>query len=274
MNEIRRLMTLLEKLYTDHAAKIHPDDPMSPTMMVEPKVLFRSVSIPELADIWLRGDIQGGKSDFNSFEHRSYVFFGDTFNAELISQGEEIARQVSHGLKDHQAHRSMRALGTEIADQKRLLGHMLRDQASYRYSLPNDDLISRAADGDWSGRIEIKQLLKPRALAAMRELDDLLDQRAQLRTVYQGAYEKEYPKTENRVAAYSFSSAVLQTRPVDGGVEYPTNSGMTQQEYGFQPGEITVHDIAKVFWIKNSKIVGESGPDDIGVRLKQAGFYA
>ena len=101
------------------------DGPWRPVPMRGPKVLYRSVSVPELLDICRSGTIRGGMNRFNPADRRPLVFFADTLDDRLISQGEHIHRQAYYAAESSQEHLLCEFLRQRIREHGTLiLGHL------------------------------------------------------------------------------------------------------------------------------------------------------
>lgn len=233
--------------------------------MAEPKVLYRSVSLPELKDILKTGKVTGRQNTFNEFEERRHVFFGDVLNDELIFQGEDHSRVASVALAGHGIHQRFKdnhdaktAAKQEI--ESALDAHMARINASRtRRGLEPIDAESRN-DFRWAVPKEL-----------WKEHDKYEDRDRAMRKKYiemLRAWEKKY---RGKLAEQPYSSAVLQTKPISGGVEYSTDSQMKgMHEYGFDSGQVTLADIDKVYLIKDRKIVKQATPDQLPRLLRPA----
>lgn len=108
------------------------DGPWRPVPMRGPKVLYRSVSVPELLDICRSGTIRGGMNRFNPADRRPLVFFADTLDDRLISQGEHIHRQAYYAAESSQEHLLCEFLRQRIREHGTLiLGHLHCDGVNY-----------------------------------------------------------------------------------------------------------------------------------------------
>lgn len=76
------------------------DDRMLPCAFFQPKVLFRSISLGEMADVVRSGAVRGGGNGFNGFDRRPFVFFSPAPTPRCIGQGEEIDRAAAHAVVD------------------------------------------------------------------------------------------------------------------------------------------------------------------------------
>lgn len=74
------------------------DDGMKPCAFFQPTVLFRSVSLAEMAHIVHSGSVRGGGNGFNGFDRRPFVFFSPAPTPQCIFQGEEADRTAAHAV--------------------------------------------------------------------------------------------------------------------------------------------------------------------------------
>lgn len=243
-----------EELNEDFSFKPE-EDPFGPKLMDKPKVLFRSVSLLELKDIFERGEIIGGQNRFNDFEHRKWVFFGDQITEQLIGQGEEIERQAVHMLNNHRVHHEFRhikqnieywanfirnrlnRLGIEFGEDE-MLG--LQHQGEHRQYFMR---LAAQMEGDRSKYFQ-----------AIDEIQRLVEETYELGRVYRDALKNMANGIRLKNADKKASSAILVTKPIDGGLHYSKEfgkSGFQTDEYGFHPGQVKASDIDKVIFVKD-----------------------
>jgi len=86
-----------------------------------------------------------------------------------------------------------------------------------------------------------------------------------LRERWRAKHKEKWTALDARNQESAFTSAVLQTRPISGGAHYSKQHGGSgmgpNDEYGFHPGDVTFDDIAKVYLVKNGKVVAELSPE-------------
>jgi hypothetical protein len=256
----------------DHRAPVNEDRRM-PKQMDKRKVLYRSVSIPELRDIAKTGSVRGGRNRFNDHDDRQYVFFGDKINERLIGQGEEIERQAHHSMGKHAIYRQMTNLAARVREEAELALQILK----HNRVMGQDNYLQHFAEGHGNERYverlvnEIKdEGEKHRALNAMRKVAEFKQETVELQARYRRLFDAEREMLNARMAESPYTSAILVTRPVSGGVHYSRSHGPTSSsgmgeddEYGFQPGDIRLHAISKICMVKNGDIIEEITPDEL-----------
>jgi len=110
------------------------DDDMKPGLIWDPLPLYRSVSLPELADILQKGHVTGGRNAFNGFDRRPFVFFSPAPTEACIWQGAETERTAGYiasrepqdpGLPPREAHQAfmarMRAVRSQMEERNKSL---------------------------------------------------------------------------------------------------------------------------------------------------------
>jgi hypothetical protein len=251
-----------------------PDEHFKPVLMREPKVLYRSVSLPELVDIWANGIISGGQNKFNSFDPRRHVFFGDEMSEEIIYQGEEIDRQANHALQKHSLHNEFAIIQREIKDHMLLLKNIAINILQKSSGPRSVELLSQVNAGKTQAIYNAGQMAygDDRTLF-QSELDELNKE-------YRGEHRDKMKEIKDRRETFPITSAVIVTKPISGGLYYSKahgKSGMTGNEYGFAPGAVTYYNIDKIVFIKDGKQVGTLDPyDDIklGDYLRKIGLIS
>lgn len=231
--------------------------------------LYRAVSIPEMADILKTGAVGGGGNGFHDFDDRPFVFFADTITPKVIWQGEEIERSLGHPIR-------LRASELEVAYDGYLeeLEYEARKnlQAAFRtgddevllklstLSTPLDwgsirDPNSRAfRDAIWLGIVPEQEV--------SRILREFRQEREALTAEFKSDYRRMHEERQREREAMSFTSAVIETRPIGLGFHFSEafgRSGMgNEDEYGLFPGQVRAEDIASVRWVKDGSIVHAS----------------
>lgn len=237
------------------------DGPWRPVPMRGPKVLYRSVSVPELLDICRSGTIRGGMNRFNPADRRPLVFFADTLDDRLISQGEHIHRQAYYAAESSQEHLLCEFLRQRIREHGTLiLGHLHCDGVNY-----TEDQADGLPRGESYGRLK-------RALRHHEKYRPLFLQLAALKRAEWRAWEehgrlirKLEQSIERRNASLPITSAVLVTRPIGGGLLYTTKSGcgLGEREYGLRPGQVRLQDIERIILFKDRRKVASIAEADI-----------
>lgn len=245
-----------------------------PRPMGEPRVLYRSISLPEFADIWRTGKVMGGGNLFNLFDPRPDVFFADEITDPLVRQGEYVDRQVTFALRGHQVSLRLERLHAQLDDQAELiLREMDRDGISYDTECAEDFRMGFE-------RCRLQRVAFRRGPAARRKYGKLFRVLRRLERDCDAAdadYGREFAAAvAERVqwlSSLPFSSAILVTRPVSGGVVYSAEfgwSGLGEREYGFAPGHVTLADVAEIILIKFCQKVGRCRPG--GLSARNGGF--
>ena len=260
------------------------DDKMHPKPMVEPKTLYRSVSLPELADIAKTGEIRGKGNSFNGFDPRPYVFFGDTIDESLIWQGEETERQASAALSDHDIHKrfaELQAARERIKERMTAYGKVAFDKANRaatkagrRVVTLDPDEIEKLDRNELPNRI-VSMINFDEPYRAMRsELQKLTKDEQALRDEFRQHFRAERSNIEAWIAQLPISSAILQTKPITGGAHYSRahgDTGFSDAEYGFWPGQVKLSDIVKVHYVKDRKVIDTASPETISSTLAKLG---
>jgi hypothetical protein len=228
--------------------------------MLEPVVLYRSVSLPELSDIARRGVVSGGGNTFNAFDPRPDVFFADKIDDLLVGHGEHVPRQVTFAMRGHVSSRRIdlvRDLITRRADF--ILAQLDDDRVAYdRYS--SEDfrlgfLVSKFRRLSFRTRRGNGQTYA-RHFRALRRL---LRKQEALAADYDREWQLRHQAAVGRMRDLPYSSAILVTRPISGGCVYSTASGFCghgEREYGFRQGQLTLADLAEIILIKDRREVG------------------
>lgn len=262
-----------------------PWDKDEPRPIAEPTVLYRSVSIAELRDILKTGSIVGKASAFNEFETRKWVFFGDRLSSNLIWQGEDHERGVINGLSTHAIHAKFDEVQAglndaykELADtaraavrraNERNAQYRARGQETFADSEFSDEEYARVLRGDRSAVIQARQIggVFGQTEGLMKEIRALEDKRSKLRAKFQEIKRKATDVHMSKINAGIYSSAVIETKPITGGLHYSNAHGVSHfgsekdgdlDEFTFPPGRVTVQDIARIHWVKDREIVSTS----------------
>lgn len=268
-----------------------PWDKYKPVRMIEPMTLYRSVSIPELADIAQKGKIIGKGNTFNEYDHRRWVFFGDTIDANLIFQGADIERQAQIALQNHPIHAkfkrlmaSMKAKRQQIVDSLQNDIEEINDHLLARHRNPElvelTDEMAAAFVNDAPGAGEVARLIpydpKNPTRKLYKQYMGLRDKIEPLRQEYRKIFGEQFRQMKAAQEGMSITSAILETKPITGGLEYSLRAGSqvghSMAEYGFKPGQITLDDIVKVHYVKGREIISTGGPETIVPTLQKIGF--
>lgn len=273
-------------------AGAQPDAPdaMNPQPMSEPKVLYRAVSLPELVDIARRGSIHGKLNVFNEFDRRRHVFFADVLNANVIHQGEELERQAA--VKHHKeftdaeaaiqreieavAQKIAKAVKPEVASVNRqrvrkgreAIDVMDADILAYGRGERSNDVEFLLRSASPAGAEKIKALVKERQ--ALR--DRLVGLSDRFRTTVRATMRDMTAAREGM----KITSAVLETRPIAGGLHYSKRHGQSgmgeDDEYGFPPDQVTLRDIRRIHWVKDGKVIETTSADTLADDLERFGL--
>lgn len=256
------------------------DDKMHPKPMVEPKTLYRSVSLPELADIVRTGEIRGKGNRFNGFDPRHYVFFGDKIDDSLIWQGEETERQAATALGDHEIHKRFEALNSERERLKAKMAaygkaafekaNRAAAKAGRRVVRLDPDEIEKLERNELPNRIASMISFEEPYRALRAQFQQLSKDEQTLRDEYKQHYRAELSNIDAWVKEQPISSAILQTKPITGGAHYSSahgDTGFSDAEYGFWPGQVKLSDLVKVHYVKDRKVIDTASPETISSTL-------
>lgn len=254
-------------------------DSMQPQRMQEPKVLYRSVSLPELVHIYHMGGVSGGQNVFNDFDQRRYVFFGDKINDQLTHQGEEIERQAAMAVRadyerefQHLA-KTMEKLRNEmVVAAKRELPRMPRYVRRTEKPVFSDEDFEQWAmnnRGDLGFLLQDSATvtgLRKQVSALRKDMEDVGDR-------YRAAIREKMAELKTERAGQEVTSAVIETRPIKGGLHYSKAHGKSgmgdDDEYGFAPNQVTTDDITRVHWVKNKAVIGTTPISELGLALQR-----
>jgi hypothetical protein len=255
------------------------DDTMKPVPMDSPKVLFRSVSIPEIIDILRTGKVTGRLNKFNDFDRRRHVFFGDHVSSKLIWQGEEVDRQVIAAMSENPIHTEFERLEKEVRKltqeritmAKKVLDTINEKRAAIgRDPMPWDEGNPPL---DWIIKMgEFYKIRSPLYKSAQR-ISALQTSMNALQKSYREQYQAEYKRLKPEIMARRFTSAIIETYPVTGGLHYSKKHGQSgmgdEDEYGFASGQIKLSDIHQIFWVKNKTVERVTSVKDAEEIIKQ-----
>lgn len=248
-----------------------PWDKFDPVGMTEPKVLYRSVSLGELKDIIKTGKIIGRQNKFNGFDPRPWVFFGDSIDDGLIWQGEEVDRQASAVLQGSAIEQKFNALIDEYNKLNKKRMELAKwELQKYNATAARTGRRQIELDADEQRRMDFDEIPYRVAilLSRSKEYEDLRkktrllnDKVDKMRNSWREKHKELMNKIREKTANFSISSAIIQTKPISGGLHYSKShgkSGMQGDEYGFPSGKVTLNDIDKVYMVKDKKVVGET----------------
>ena len=230
--------------------------------MCEARVLYRSVSLPELADIGRTGRITGGGNRFNPVDTRRDVFFADRIDPLLIGHGEHVPRQVHFVLRDSRANRHAGLIFDRIEKRASLiLDHLRLDGFTIDPDLAEDFIYGQSV-----GRIRRLSFKAKRSrwlgyAEQFRAMRRLLRCQHSIESRYAELVERTHDAIKLERTRACFTSAILVTHPVTGGRLYEAAHGVCghgEREYGFDPGQLGTNDLAEVIWIKDHVEQGRS----------------
>lgn len=256
---------------TQIPVQLSPDDHMKPRPMPEPRVLYRSVSLPELVDIWRKGVITGGGNLFNFMDQRPYVFFADEIDERLIRQGEYVDRQAHYALREHRINGEIeRKLDRteQIADV--ILAEMGHHGIAYDLDLTDNFRLGIEHRCFRNAAFRSPKAVRLKFAALFRILRRLQRELIAAYGEYDRQHQLRWAEIEQHLARLPYSSAIIVTHPIGGGLLYSTEfgaSGLGDREYGFRPGQVTIEDIAEVILIKARREVDRCFPRNLGRRL-------
>lgn len=221
----------------------HPSDKKwGPSLLTQPAVLYRSVSVWELRAIWSSGRIDGGGNSFSGFDDRPFVFFADRITPFLIFQGEDIERTACRNVKILYADKEKRLTETLISvqhDQRRWAEDASR-RLGAAVKFYGEDAPTDAA---W-------QAVHARMSAWSEERD-------RINEMFRWNVRCELDALKADLRDRPFTSAILETSPLSGCRIYEGNfgEGSREPEYGFLPGEVKIDDLARVHPVAGKEIL-------------------
>lgn len=209
------------------------------TLMTEPMVLYRSVSPEEWEQIKRDGEIRGGLNSFNPFDSRREVFFGDSPNGLLLSQGEDVTRRVEYQVQQTPLGEAFKRKAEEVL----ALQGQLYARTEALGAIPT---VLRNKDAEYAS-------LKNQYDKARKELDALKAQAKEQMNSTRATLRQQD-------AERGYTSVLLTTKPIAGGRVYQgKHSGMGEdKEYGFDSGVVKLSDIASAQLVKDGAIVGDA----------------
>lgn len=245
------------------------DNPMGARPMAEAIPLFRSVSIPEMADIIERGTVLGGGNSFNGFDRRPFVFFAPELTPRVIHQGEEIDRMAHYALRSDPAHRCL----TALPDEERAFYEEVRTMAiahvaSFNAARRRDGRKPMFEDpGHWDDFSNPNSTAFRDALWMLPETAkaEIKTRLAEFTSTRQGLIEELRIVHERRCAEISqerepmtYSSAVIETVPIGLGLHFSKRFGQAgmgpEDEYGLFPSQVRFEHIMLVHWVKDGVV--------------------
>lgn len=268
-----------------YAAKNHRclnleyQDAHYPQLMTEPKVLYRSVSLPELQDILKIGVVRGKGNEFNDFDNRSFVFFGDQITTELLSQGEDLSRQAYVALINEpvfsefdQVSKARMMAAQEfydgLVDELKKKNKMRFDMDLPAQYVDPKKVTMMASSGTSllaSQLLFQSRVVSPQLSRLVDELRIIEKKMDELRRSY-SALEEDWIETEKeRRARYPFTSAIIQTSPMSHGFRYSATTGkagMSSDEYGFYADSVREEDIVRIHLVADGRVIRRVGPQD------------
>ena len=183
------------------------------TVMQDPKALYRVMSPEEWDSIVATGSITGGGSSFNSDEGRGDVFFADKLDATLLSQGNDTSRRLAFQLRKDGADTSLQ----QAQEQEQI------------------------ALKDYHSSVGTAQS------AALRRLKNVRQMITSLEAGVKKAGAEKAKQLSAIDAERGYSMVVIETKPVAGGKVYEgKHSNYAGTEYGFEPGQLRLSDVAHV----------------------------
>jgi len=271
-----------------------------------PRTLYRAVSLGEMADIVSTGAVSGGGNGFHGFDSRPFVFFSDAITPRVIHQGEEIDRSLGHQMQlqfkelqaafdgymeemEHEARNALRKAAGNLSalSRTRVLSEMDPSVQVPQAFHEADQLFSMLSRLE--GPIDWNEFRDPRSRSfrdarrlhivpgaeSDRILREFQDARHAIKEEFQSTYRQRYEQVRREREAMSFTSALIETRPIGLGFHFSKRfwaSGMgDEDEYGLFPRQVRADDIKHVLWVKDGIVVDETSLDaaaDVLERLK------
>ena len=220
-----------------------------------PLVLYRSVSPGELNSIFSMGKIEGGQNKFNEFDPRRLVFFASKISDSLIWQGEDVERQAQY---------SLRKQGWDDVDEniKKQFDSLKKEQEEFLKNIGTDKNFGSLS------RLSLVWILRDNRIvgnAAKKFLDqyEKLNKKYSELTKWHNSLNDDFRKSIKDTITHikdsnkdlSYSSAIIETRPIKGARVYHGNFSSNEAEYGFLPGQVKLTDIEKVHFVKDRKVI-------------------
>lgn len=282
---MRKYLNILGEEH-DFDVEINSEDHMNPERMTERKVLYRSVSIPELVSICFTGSITGGNNKFNGFDPRRYVFFADELNEHTIWQGEDHSRYPTYALSNHPIHQEEQDLNREIEELGQLAYFSLkaavrkteaaaakagRRTPEFDYNAAYEELAhggTRMASDYAFASSQLRDLIA--------EIKAAVAKRHDLNPRYREAHGEASRAFDASLKTWGVSSGVIVTKPISGGVLYRKEhdtAAFGGNEYGFASGDVTWREIDHYLLVKDGVVLPGSYDDsgDVMRKLKELG---
>lgn len=222
-----------------------------PARHATPQPLYRSVSRNGLQDLIDKGAVHGKGNTFS--DARRHVFFAASMDASTIRQGEELERQAHVALAS-----SPEAMAVVAA-----MGR--RDQLDAAVKQANKDPLPPGAAR--KAAIRAYSMLAADAWDAGQAVRDA-------ETAYRQASNAWIVAKRAANKNVAFTSAVLETAPMAGGLHYSYAhgmSGMKADEYAFPHGHVTAGDVTRVHLVKDGKPVAVVSLEEAARRLAGTG---
>lgn len=247
-----------------------------PEPMPAPVRLYRSVSLPELMGIHRNGVVIGGGNLFNFGDPRHQVFFADTLDDRLIRQGDYIDRQVTFALWNHEVRHRCSRTEKAVDDIVALILSEMRDAG-----------IPYEPDLEWEFRWDVdrrpfRRAIKRRGKAHRHKFRALFErlERAERDSEnashdYDALYQKMSAERGKWLSRQPCTSAILVTRPLQGGLLYSPSTGGSLHggsEYGFEPGQVSLEDVVQIILIRFQKEVGRCHPRELPTILQNVAW--
>jgi hypothetical protein len=229
--------------------------------MTEPRTLYRSVSLPELADILRTGRITGGGNRFNEADRRPLVLFADILDPYTLGHGEHAYRQAYRALDGTPAFLACEEAEAKIARHGELiLARLSRDGI---WCDPENALSLPFGEG--YGRVRHAALRRPnlrrKYQGLFNQLKRLKREGAQLRGELDRDIERLRAAILAERATLPITSAVIVTRPLHGGAMFTVGG---RREYGFERGSLQLTDIASIILVKHGQPLATVDVPDCG----------
>lgn len=261
-------------------------DSYGPRPMAGERVLYRSVSLPELSDVISRGAVSGRGNAFNEFDARPFAFFGDRVTDRLVFQGEDVERQAMTALQGEQVFlefehvlkqaRSAAETFAAACEERVRSGERLRPAMDFAEDLKlarvgSDLAISRLANGFFAPQPELKRL--------KARMDGFEERIAELRGRYARMSESWMEEERAARESYPFTSAILETQPISHGFHYSHEFGSSgmgdDDEFGFHPDSVSLDDVTRIHLVRDGRTFDAAGPDRFeSLRDEVDGFLA
>lgn len=264
-----------------HAVDVTYTDPNGPTLMKEPKVLYKALSISELVDLYEHGTMRGRPDAINDFDDRPFLMFGDKISPQMIAMGDSLERQAEIALREFDTHakymeawkaREYQASRFITAVQKMIDSEKsAREKAGLAPRVLDESAIHQFMRGNTLQGAMILQRLPMTEANPIRILNEIatIDSRLiDISQEYLAAEEMWIDAERSAREQYPYTSIIAQFAPLDHGYRYSKETGGVSElgdldEYGFYPNSVASDHVLRLHCVLDGKIVKKIDLEDI-----------